>query len=149
MPPYSLPFLIASDHAGWPLKNKLKKSRTGLNWKDLGCFSPKRTDYTDWADKLCLALQNDMLGALICGSGQGMGIKANRYPHIRAALCWDEEIARLAKAHNKANVLCLPGRFLSLDQALKILDIFLKTDFDSQTAYQNRVRKLASRVTAV
>ena len=142
MPSYTLPLLIASDHAGFDLKNKLKKQRSQLNWKDLGCFDKKRTDYTDWADKLCQSFQDDMLGVLVCGTGQGMCIKANRYPKIRAALCWREEIAKLAKAHNKANVLCLPGRFLSLEKALKILDVFLETDFDHQEAYQRRVKKL-------
>ena len=142
MPPYSLPLLTASDHAGLALKNELKKHYANLNWKDLGCFSEERTDYTDWADELCQSLQDNMFGVLICGTGQGMCIKANRYPKIRAALCWNEEIARLARAHNKANVLCLAGRFLKPAKALKILDTFLKTDFDNQEIYQKRIKKL-------
>ena len=146
MSSYSLPLLIASDHAGLTLKNDLKKHRIDINWKDLGCFNSERTDYTDWADKLCSALQGNMLGVLVCGTGQGMCIKANRHLHIRAVLCWNEEIAKLSKAHNKANVLCLSGRFLSSAQALKILDVFLKTDFDNQKAYQKRVEKLSLRV---
>ena len=116
MSSYSLPLLIASDHAGLTLKNELKKHRKNLNWKDMGCFSRERTDYTDWADKLCRVLQDDMFGVLICGTGQGMCIKANRYPKIRAALCWDENIARLSRSHNKSNVLCLSGRFLNTPQ---------------------------------
>ncbi len=143
MLPYSLPLLIASDHAGWPLKQELKKYRRGLQWKDLGCHSKKRTDYPDYAQRLCQALQKNMIGVLICGSGQGMCIQANRYPHIRAALCWDENTAKLSKAHNKANVLCLPGRILPPSTALKILDCFLKTDFDSQEDYKRRVKKLS------
>ncbi len=139
---YSLPLLVASDHAGLGLKNELKKYRANLNWKDLGCFSEERTDYPDWADKLCQSLQNDMLGILICGTGQGMCIKANRYSKIRAALCWDENIARLSRAHNKANVLCLTGRFLNLSKSLMILDAFLTTDFDNKEVYQKRLKKL-------
>ena len=142
MTAYSLPLLIASDHAGWNLKNNLKIKRKDLNWKDLGCFNTERTDYTDWADKLCQQLQDNMFGVLICGTGQGMCMKANRYPKIRAALCWNEKIAELSRAHNKANVLCLAGRFLELSQALQILDTFLKTDFDNQETYQRRVKKL-------
>ena len=143
MSSYSLPLLIASDHAGLVLKNKLKFLRKNINWRDMGCFSSNRTDYTDWADKLCLALQDNMLGVLICGTGQGMCIKANRWPKIRAALCWSEDIARLSRSHNKANVLCLAGRFLKAPHALKILDVFLATKFDSQLVYQKRVDKLS------
>ena len=143
---YSLPLLTASDHAGLTLKNKLKTYRKNLNWKDLGCLSSERTDYPDWADQLCQSLQNNMFGVLICGTGQGMCIKANRYPKIRAALCLNEEMARLSRAHNKANVLCLAGRLLKLSQALKILDVFLKTEFDDQDTYQRRVKKLSLRV---
>jgi len=146
VPPYSLPLLVASDHAGLSLKNNLKIQRKNLNWRDLGCFNLQRTDYTDWADQLCLALQKDMFGVLLCGTGQGMCIKANRYTKVRAALCWNEQIARLSRVHNNANVLCMPGRFLNPEQALKILDIFLKTDFDSQDTYQKRVKKLSLQV---
>ena len=146
MPSYSLPLLTASDHAGLALKNKLKACRKDLNWKDLGCLSYERTDYPDWADQLCQALQDNMFGVLICGTGQGMCIKANRYLKIRAALCLNEEMARLSRAHNKANVLCLSGRFLKLPQAGKILDTFLKTEFDDQDTYQRRVKKLSFRV---
>ena len=146
MYPYSFPLLVASDHAGLSLKNDLKTLRKDLNWRDLGCFSPQRTDYTDWADKLCLALQKDMFGVLLCGTGQGMCIKANRYTKVRAALCWNEQIARLSRTHNDANVLCLSGRFLNSEQALKILDVFLKTDFDNQDTYLKRVKKLSLRV---
>ena len=142
MSSYALPLLIASDHAGLALKSELKNLRKELHWKDLGCFGSERTDYPDWADKLCQSLQDNMFGVLICGTGQGMCIKANRYPKIRAALCWDEKIAELSRAHNKANVLCLAGRFLNPSQALKILDVFLKTDFEDQEAYRRRVKKL-------
>ena len=139
---YSLPLLIASDHAGFNLKQEIKAQKKNFSWKDLGCFSNHRTDYPDWAEKLCKNLQKNMKGILICGTGQGMAIKANRYPHVRAALCWNQEMARLARSHNQANALCLPGRFLNINQALAILDAFLTTPFDDQEIYQRRVKKL-------
>ena len=141
---YSLPLLLASDHAGFDLKQELKKQSKPFLWKDLGCFSKKRTDYPDWADKLCKSLQGDMRAVLICGTGQGMAMRANRHPHVRAALCWNQEIAQLARKHNKANVLCLPGRFLNVNQALSIVKVFMESSFDNQTAYQRRVKKLSS-----
>ena len=141
---YSLPLLIAGDHAGKALKDCLKSRRPRINWLDLGAFSEERTDYPDWAARLCARMQPGLLGVLICGSGQGMGIKANRYPRIRAALCWNEAIARLARAHNDANVLCLPARFLSPEEALKILDVFLSSEFDGHPVYKRRLGKLAA-----
>ena len=139
---YCLPLLTASDHAGFKLKQQLKLKKKQILWRDLGCFSEQRTDYPDWADKLCKNLQNNMKGLLICGTGQGMAIKANRYPHIRAALCWNPEIARFAINHNQANVLCLPGRFLNIEKALLILDVFLTAEFNKESVYQRRIKKL-------
>lgn len=139
--PYSLPLLIANDHAGFPLKTFLKEHRPSLNWKDLGSWDDQRTDYPDWASKLCQHLQPQMMGVLICGTGQGMSMKANQYPFVRAALCWDKNIAQLARAHNNANVLCLPGRFISYQKSLEILDVFLHTSFDNNDVYQRRVSK--------
>ena len=139
---YSLPLLAAADHAGFELKAKLLRLRLGLNWRDLGCFETSRSDYPDWADRLCRALQPGMFGVLICGTGQGMSMRANQWREVRAALCHSEEMARLARAHNNANVLCLPGRFLQAAQALKILDRFLNTGFDKQMAYKRRLNKL-------
>ena len=142
---YSLPLFIASDHAGFALKQQLK-IQAKLNWKDLGCFNSRRTDYTDWADKLCKKMQNNMFGVLICGTGQGMCMRANRYPQIRAALCGDKNMAQFSRKHNKANVLCLAGRFLSFSQALKILLTFLTTDFENNQTYEKRIKKLSLRV---
>lgn len=140
--PYSLPLLTASDHAGKALKDRLKARRPGKNWLDLGVFSEERADYPDWAAKLCARLQPGLFGVLVCGSGQGMAIKANRHPWVRAALCWSGEIARLARAHNNANVLCLPGRFLAPGEDLKILDVFLETKFEGGSVYKRRLAKL-------
>ena len=139
---YTLPLPIASDHAGFELKQQLISHKNRLLWKDLGCFSADKTDYPDWADKLCRSLQKNMLGVLVCGTGQGMAIKANRWKHIRASLCWNENMAFLSRSHNQSNVLCLPGRFLKLNQALSILEIFLQTRFKNTKDYQRRIQKL-------
>jgi len=141
----TLPILIASDHAGFELKAKLLKEKLFL-WKDLGCFNKERTDYPDWADKLCNKIQNselDSFGLLICGTGQGMAIRANRWKSIRASLCWNEDIAFLARSHNQSNVLCLPAHFLNLSQALSILETFIKTDLNPEPAYKRRIKKLS------
>lgn len=140
---YSLPLLVASDHAGFSLKQLLQQHRPRLLWRDLGAFSEDRTDYPDWAEKLSVQMQKNLFGVLICGTGQGMCMKANKTsPLIRAALCWNKDISKLARSHNDANVLCLPGRFLSLSAALEILDVFLKTPFDNNPIYQKRVEKI-------
>ena len=142
MSSYSLPLLTACDHAGLALKRDLMRLRQNFNWRDMACLEESRSDYPDWADKLCQALQKGMFGLLICGTGQGMCMRANQWRNIRAALCHNKEIAGLARAHNNANVLCLSGRFLCPVRALGILDVFLSVGFDSQPAYKRRLKKL-------
>lgn len=123
--------LIAADHAGFELKEQLKKLRPNLPWDDLGTTSPDRVDYPDYAYKLASLIQNPSdRGVLICGSGQGMQIGANRFSKVRAALAWMPEIAKLSREHNDANVLCLPARFVDAKQAAEMLDVFLKTEFE-------------------
>jgi ribose 5-phosphate isomerase B len=125
--------LIASDHAGFDLKEFLVAELTKLNFsiKNLGCHSAlESVDYPDFAKKMCEQNKQDDVGILICGSGIGMSISANRFKKIRAALCLDEEMARLSRAHNDANVLCLGARFTDKSLALKITKIFLSTKFD-------------------
>lgn len=139
---YSLPLYISADHAGIKLKTFLKAKRTKYSWKDLGPHSDKKTDYPLWAEKLCLKMQPSLVGVLICGSGQGMAIKANRFPHIRAALCQNTKTAKLARSHNHANVLCLGARLTPFDEALNILDTFLSTPFDFSPSHKARVSQL-------
>ena len=139
---YNLPLTIASDHAGFDLKQELKNQTPQLLWEDLGCFTQERTDYPDWAEKVCKNLKENRKAVLVCGTGQGMAMKANRYPHARAALCWNPEIAKLARSHNNANILCLPGRFLNIELAISILNAFLITEFEAQEVYRRRVKKL-------
>src|SRR5262245_25742655 len=121
---------IACDHAGLELKRHLISRYSQLPFKDLGTHNGDSVDYPDYAAKLCQELEGrlkDSCGVLVCGSGQGMNIRANRFPFIRSALCWNEEVAKLAREHNDANVLCLGGRLISFQQAEKILETFLKT----------------------
>jgi ribose 5-phosphate isomerase B len=135
---------IASDHAGLDMKNHLIGKFPFLPWKDLGTGSSTSVDYPDFAAKLCEELKGhlkDSCGILVCGSGQGMAIKANRYPFIRAALCWSEEVATLSRLHNDANVLCLGGRLTPLPGSEEILSAFLETAFEGGR-HQGRVDKL-------
>lgn len=133
----------ACDHAGFALKTRLMRRFPDFEWHDLGAFTEESVDYPDFAEKLVAELKNHPgdLGVLICGSGQGMAIKANRHPWIRAALCWNEEVARLARSHNNANVLCLAGRLIDGELNEKILTAFVSTPFEGGR-HQRRVDKL-------
>lgn len=135
---------IASDHAGLEMKRHLIGRFPFLPWKDLGTFTEDSVDYPDFAAKLGEEMKhnlNDTIGVLVCGSGQGMAMRANRFPYLRAALVWNEEIAALSRQHNDANVLCLPGRFVVFPIAEKILQAFLNTPFEGGR-HQRRVDKL-------
>ena len=115
---------VASDHAGFRLKEKIKKhlSRKGYETKDFGCYSEESVDYPDFAHPLAQAVENGELtrGITICGSGNGINMTVNKHNGIRAALCWSEAISRLAREHNDANICSLPGRFVSEAEALLI-----------------------------
>jgi ribose 5-phosphate isomerase B len=136
---------IACDHAALELKNHLIGKFPFLPWKDLGTFTPESVDYPDYAGQLCMNMKEklpDVRGVLICGSGQGMAIKANRYEFIRAALCWNEEIAKLSRQHNDANVLCMGARHTAPELAETILNAFLNTEFEGGR-HTKRVDKLS------
>ncbi len=135
---------IANDHGGLEMKRHLIRRFPALPWKDLGTDSDGSVDYPDYAKDLAQALidhPTDACGVLVCGSGQGMAIQANRFPHIRAALCWNELVAKLAREHNDANVLCLAGRLTDFSLAEKILATFLATSFEGGR-HQKRIDKL-------
>lgn len=133
---------IASDHAGFALKEKLIESLPQYEWVDLGPKDDGRVDYPDFADQLAKRIRSEGgHGVLICGSGQGMAMRANRYPGIRAALAWNEDSARLAREHNDANVLCIGARFLPLETSQRLVDIFTMTPFEGGR-HQARVNKL-------
>lgn len=140
--------LIAADHAGFELKEALKNrsSELGVTFTDLGTHTRESVDYPDYAHALARELlktgSSATLGILICGSGVGVSIAANRNPGIRAVLAENPEIARLGREHNHANVLCLGARFLSPDQALTVIRAFLTATPESGERHVRRVQKL-------
>ncbi len=135
---------IASDHAGFGLKSYLLEKFKTKNLIDLGCDSADSVDYPDLAVKLCEKILPDSgdFGILICGSGVGVSIMANRFKHIRAALCMDSQIAKLARQHNDANVVCLGSRMINQELAISIIDAFLATKFEGGR-HEARVAKLS------
>ncbi|TDQ17179.1 ribose 5-phosphate isomerase B [Algoriphagus boseongensis] len=137
---------IGGDHAGFEYKGKLIQKLTSLGYevKDFGPFSSASVDYPDFVHPLASAIEKDEfeLGIVICGSGNGVAITANKHQGIRAALCWNEDLAALARQHNNANVLALPARFISYELAEKLSEIFLTTDFEGGR-HANRVNKIA------
>ena len=136
---------IASDHAGYEMKQKLEKvlDRMGYDVQDLGTNSEASTDYPDYAHPLAHEISEGdaKRGILLCGTGLGMSYVANRYPHVRAAVVWAPEIAKLARQHNDANVLVLPARFISEPEAEEILKTFLDTPFEGGR-HERRVEKI-------
>ena len=133
---------IASDHAGFELKSKILKS-LDVSIVDLGTKNLDRVDYTDYADILVSnVLSNNSKGILICGSGIGMAIAANRNRAIRAGLAFNPEIAKLMIEHNNANVLVLPGRFMSIEISLKCVNNFINSKFEGGR-HQKRIDKLS------
>ena len=132
---------IASDHRGFALKEELKNQFPEKKWGDLGVYSSAPVDYPDYAQKLCHEFKEGDKGVLICSTGQGMCMKANRFKHIRAALAWSPQIAELARKHNDANVLCLPGTLIPFDICMEIFKIFDQTEFE-QGRHIQRLEKL-------
>lgn len=136
---------IASDHAGYDLKVQVIEYLKSNNYKvkDFGTFSSESVDYPDYAHLLGSAVNKGEFsrGIVICGSGNGVQMTVNKYPNVRCALCWNEEIASLARQHNDANVLSLPARFIAPSLALKIVEIFLNTPFEGGR-HLRRVEKI-------
>lgn len=136
---------IAADHAGFEMKEYLVGYLTSLGYEvfDFGCYSEEPCDYPDVAHPLGEAISKGELerGISICGSGVGISIVANRHRGVRAALCWEPEIAELSRRHNNANVMSLPGRFMDNATAQKCVDLFLKTEFEGGR-HQKRIDKI-------
>jgi ribose 5-phosphate isomerase B len=132
---------IAADHRGFWLKDYLKRKHPLI---DLGTFDDvKKVDYPDYAKKLCALVKKEgSKGILICGTGLGMSIAANRYSGIRAALCRDVKDAEMARKHNDANVLVLAGDFIKGAQAEKIAEVFFKTKFSQEQRHKRRIKKM-------
>ncbi len=134
---------IGSDHGGFALKQEVIKhlEARGLAYKDFGCYEEKATDYPIYAKSVTKAILEGSCeqGILICGTGIGISISANRTPGIRAALCGDCFSAEATRLHNDANVLCLGGRVVGVGLALKIVDTFLDTPFSKEERHINRI----------
>lgn len=136
---------LASDHAGFELKQFVKQylDKKGIAYKDFGTYSTDSCDYPDFAHPMAEAIEKGECypGIGICGSGEGISMTLNKHQQIRAALCWMPEIAHLARQHNDANVLVMPGRFIDTAMAAKIMDEFFNTDFEGGR-HERRVEKI-------
>lgn len=139
---------MASDHAGYEMKEALKPmlSEMGYEIKDFGAHSTESMDYPDTAHPLAEAVEAGQVcfGIAICGSGNGISMTLNKHQGIRAALCWEPELGALAKKHNNANVLSLPGRFISIDTAKEIVKAYMAAEFEGGR-HQRRVEKIPCR----
>lgn len=137
--------VIGSDHAGFDLKHQLKEHlrARGMEVVDKGTHVKDSVDYPDFAHAVAAAVLSDrnLLGIIICGSGNGVNISANRHKGVRSALAWIPEVAKLAREHNNANVLALPARFISLEEAKAIVDAYLDATFEGGR-HQRRVEKI-------
>ncbi|MEY3236081.1 MAG: hypothetical protein RI883_182 [Bacteroidota bacterium] len=136
---------IGADHAGFNLKESIIKHLTekGFTIKDFGCYSEESIDYPDFGHPVASMVENNkgMKGILICGSGNGINMTANKHQGVRSALCWKKEIAELARLHNDANIITLPARFISTEEALGMIDVFFSTEFEGGR-HQLRVEKI-------
>ena len=136
---------LASDHAGFPLKQFVKSylEKKGFKYKDYGCTDEQSCDYPDFGHALARAMENGEcnIGIGICGTGEGINMTLNKHQTIRAALCWEPEIARMSRLHNDANVLVMPGRFINDRTAAQIMDVFFSTDFEGGR-HLRRIKKI-------
>lgn len=137
--------VIGSDHAGFEYKEAIKNylEKNNIHIVDVGTYSTDSCDYPDYAHAAANEIEtgNATFGILICGSANGVAITANKHQKIRAALCWQNEIASLARQHNDANVICIPARFVTIDEAVEMVHTFLTTDFEGGR-HQKRVEKI-------
>ena len=142
----ALPIAIGCDHAGFDCKEDLISilEAKGLLFKDFGSFSKDTVDYPDFAHPVAISVEKGeaAFGVLLCGSANGVAISANKHQGVRAAICWGEELAELARKHNDANVLCIPARFVKDGVAEKMLELFMNTPFEGGR-HQTRVDKIA------
>jgi ribose 5-phosphate isomerase B len=138
---------IGSDHAGYELKEKVKQyinSKKSIEVNDWGCYSEERCDYPDFAHAVAKDVSEEKcdFGILICGSGNGINMSANKWSSVRSALCWNSEIANMARLHNDANILTMPGRYISEEEAFKCVDEFINTGFEGGR-HEDRVAKIS------
>ncbi len=142
----SKPLVIGGDHAGFEMKEKVAAylKEKGYSVIDKGAFDSSSVDYPDFAHPVAEAVEKEeaAAGLLFCGSANGVCMTANKHQGIRAAICWQTDIARLARQHNNANVICIPARYLAYENARDIIDIFLNTAFEGGR-HGNRVDKIS------
>ena len=125
--------LIGNDHAGYSLKlSIIKNLEDKYEFFDKGSYSDESVDYPDYASIIAKEIQSEKgdLGIIICGTGNGVCMTANKFKGIRAVICWNEEIAKLAKQHNNANIICIPSRFIKVEEAMKIIESFIMEKFE-------------------
>lgn len=136
---------IASDHAGFKIKQKIKKYliEKGYEIKDFGTDTEESIDYPEFGHIVAEAIEKKEFdfGITICGTGNGISMTANKHQGIRSAICWSEEISELARAHNNANICSLPGRFLSIEESIVIIETFIRTKFDGGR-HERRIKKI-------
>ena len=141
-----LPVAIGCDHAGYELKEalKLQLEKTGWTVQDVGTHNKDSVDYPDFAHPVANSVEKGeaAFGVLICGSANGVSITANKHAGIRAGLCWNDEVAKLVRLHNNANIICLPARFISQEEALQLLETFIETPFEGGR-HATRVGKIS------
>ena len=137
---------LACDHAGFSYKEKTKEYllNKGYEINDYGCFSEESVDYPDFAHQLADSIKKEIneIGIQFCGTGNGINMSANKHAEIRAALCWNTQIAEQARLHNNANVLTMPARHLGWNEVKEIIDVFLSSDFEGGR-HQRRVSKIS------
>ena len=142
----SKPIAIGSDHAGFEYKAALIKWLTGKGFivKDFGTYSLDSVDYPDFAHPTAASVESGeaAFGILLCGSANGVAITANKHQHIRAGLCWENDVATLVRQHNNANIICIPARFVALALAEQMVEIFMSTPFEGGR-HATRVNKIA------
>lgn len=146
---FSKPVAIGADHAGFQYKERIASFLRikNIDYKDYGTYTADAADYADFAHPVASAVEagEAACGILVCGSGNGVAITANKHQGIRAALCWLEDLAGLARKHNNANILCLPQRFVQAEDALAMVEAFLTMEFEGGR-HERRVGKIACAV---
>lgn len=140
----NLKIAIGADHAGFDYKESLKAHLSALEVKDFGTYATDSVDYPDFAHPVASAVESGDFdfGILVCGSANGVAITANKHQQIRAAICWENEIAALARQHNNANIICIPARFVSTELAKEMVSTFLATAFEGGR-HEKRVEKIS------
>ena len=137
--------VVGSDHAGFELKQIIIEhlSERNMNYVDFGTNCLDSVDYPDYAKKVAEEVNSKdlIMGILVCGSGQGMAMTANRFKNVRAAICHNSDVAKVTRQHNDANVLCLGSRFIDMSEAIKCVDVFLSTDFEGER-HLKRINKI-------